>query len=77
MSTRCTLDQSEDHCLFVDCAEPYHVFLRLKGGTFVARPGTVTVAIPLDLWQRIRAVTIDPANCWDDEDEARPVLQID
>jgi len=40
-------------------SEPGKVYLRLDGAEFEARPGSVTVAIPADLWDRHRALSID------------------
>ena len=67
MSTRSTLDHGEGHHLFLDLFEPGKVSLRLAGAEFEARPGSVTVAITVDLWDRLRAVSIDRNIWWDDE----------
>ena len=69
MSTKCTLDHGEDHHLFLEIFEPGKVYLRLDGADFEARPGSVTVAIPANLWDRLRAVDIKRDVWWDDEDE--------
>ena len=43
--------------------------LRAKSAVeFEARPDAVTVAIPLEVWERIRGVPIDTSACWWDGD---------
>jgi hypothetical protein len=69
MSTRFTLDHGEGFHLFVDLFESGKVYLSLDGTEFEARPRSVTVAISLDLWDRLRAVDID-RDIWWDEDKA-------
>ena len=69
MSTKCTLDHGDHHHLYVDMFEPGKVFLMLVGAEFEARPGSVTVAIPADLWERLRGVRIASEYWWDEEDD--------
>ena len=69
MSTKYTLDSSESHHLYLEMFETGKVYLRWDGAEFEARPGSVTVAIPADLWDRIRAVDIKRDFWWDDEEE--------
>ena len=59
MSTKYTVDSGDRHQLYLELFEPGRVYLRLTGAEFEARPGAVTVAIPLDLWERLRKVEID------------------
>ncbi len=63
------VDCSDRHELSLEIFEWGKVSLTLTGTDFEARPGAVTVAIPLDLWQRLREVEIDSSVCWRDDDE--------
>ena len=69
MSTKCTLDHGETFHLYADVFRPNTVFLELHGVEFEASPSGVTVGIPLDLWDRLRAKTADPEAYWWDNDE--------
>jgi len=69
MSTRWTIDHGDGHHLFLDIFEPGKVYLTLNDAEFEARPGTVTVAIPADLWDRLRAFGIDQDVWWTEQDE--------
>lgn len=71
MSTKSTLDYGEDHHLYLEIFEPGRVYLALTRVEFVALPSSVTVAIPLDLWERLRKVEVDDSICWR-EDETPP-----
>jgi hypothetical protein len=51
----------------LDLFEQGKVYLSLEGAEFEASHRSVTVAIPLALWDRLRAVAINPVDYWDDE----------
>lgn len=73
MSTKCTLDHGETFHLYADMFRANTVYLELRGVEFEARPSGVTVAIPLEVWDRLRAKTADPeAYWWDDGEDATP-----
>jgi hypothetical protein len=72
MSTKSTLEYGENFHLYVDYMVTETVYLRLTGTDFVARPDSVTVAIPFGLWNRLAEKKLDPANWWDEEDLERP-----
>lgn len=73
MSTRCTVDHGEKHHLYADLFEPGLIYLELEGVDFSAAPGAVLVAIPAELWEKIRAHGIGEFSCfWDTDDEATP-----
>jgi hypothetical protein len=61
MSTRCDVDCGDGHYLHARIFDPGKVYLELTGAgvEFEARPGRVTVAIPADVWERIRSHGID------------------
>jgi hypothetical protein len=68
MSTKVTLDHGESHHLYLEMFEHGKVYLTLCGAEFEARPGVVTVAVPLEIWERLRAIPI-ATDYWWDEDE--------
>lgn len=74
MSTKSTIDHGDEHHLYLEIFEPGKVYLTLNRVEFEARPGSVTVAIPLDLWQRLRTIEFDDSVCWRDDEipPARP-----
>jgi hypothetical protein len=65
MSTHHTLAYGDDFSFYVDMFEDGKVYLELRGAEFVARPGGVTVAIPLALWERLRTIETVPSDWWD------------
>jgi hypothetical protein len=77
LSTKVTLNHGPGHHLYFDLFEPEKVFLRLSGADFEARPGCVTVAIPIEVWRTIAAAQVRPGDFWDDEDiaAARAVVE--
>ena len=75
MSTHHTLAHGDEFSLYVDLFEDGKVYLELRGVEFVARPGGLTVGIPLALWERLRATEPVAHDWWDwpdDKGEATP-----
>jgi hypothetical protein len=68
MSTRVTLDDGESHHLYLEMFERGKVYLTLCGAEFEARPGVVTVAVPLEIWERLRVIPIDTLSWWDEDE---------
>jgi hypothetical protein len=54
MSTRYTLAHGEEFHLYRDCMDEDHVFLQLAGPRFSYEDGSVTLAIPLEVWEAVR-----------------------
>lgn len=68
MSTRYSLSHDDSHQLYLEIFEPGAVRLTLIGADFEAGPGRVTVAIPEEVWERIRRIEI-PRDVWGLDEE--------
>lgn len=69
MSTKCTLAYSETFSLYYDLLDDDAIYLRLKGASFEASPGEITVEIPLAVWAVIRACGTPDMSLADKTDE--------
>ena len=49
MSTKVTIDHGPDHHLYFEIFERGKVYLTLNKADFEARPGEVTVAVPIEI----------------------------
>jgi len=69
MSTKVTVNHGPDHHLYFEIFETEKIYLTLNKADFVARPGSVTVAVPIEIWEQVRVAPLDARSCWWDEDE--------
>ena len=69
MSTKITIDHADGHHLDVDIFQPGVISLHQEGVDFVARPDSLTITIPVPLWDRLRGHGVQPGLFWDDEAE--------
>lgn len=67
MSTKCTLDSGPKHHLYVELFESDMVYLEIEETEFLAWKNGVRVAIPLEVWDHIRAKSVVAKEFWGDE----------
>jgi hypothetical protein len=60
LSTKATIDHGDGFHLYADVFEPDHVFLELTGEGFNFRASRdyAVIAIPYDLWERLRKADV-------------------
>jgi hypothetical protein len=56
MSTKITSARGENFHLYSEAFDEDYIYLQLTGVKFEATPETVTVPIPLDVWEKIRTI---------------------
>ena len=55
MSTKISIAHGADFHLYSESFDEEHVFLRLDNAYYQASPGSVTVEIPLHVWEHLRS----------------------
>lgn len=54
MSTKATLAYGDKFHLYLECLDDENVYLELEASEYEAHPGSITVQIPLPIWEVIR-----------------------
>lgn len=59
MSTKATIEYEEGWHLYVELFDCENVYLRIDKADFLATPESLTVAIPFELWERLRKAEVE------------------